>query len=83
MSQGFYILHEGLIGVVDDSGLEEISYTNALENPPTTFKSEHGWLGITDKYWATVVDPRAGQDLRRQVRRHAKRRPRRASRPTI
>ena len=31
--QGFYILHEGLIGVVDDGGLEEISYQTALENP--------------------------------------------------
>jgi YidC/Oxa1 family membrane protein insertase len=58
--QGFYILHEGLIGVVDDNGLEEISYKKALEKPPVTFKSQHGWLGITDKYWATVVIPEQG-----------------------
>ncbi|HUU66492.1 MAG TPA: membrane protein insertase YidC [Methyloceanibacter sp.] len=58
--QGFYILHEGLIGVVDD-GLEEISYKNAVEDPPATFKSENGWLGITDKYWATVVIPERGK----------------------
>ena len=54
--QGFYILHEGLIGVVDD-GLQEISYSSALEEKPATFKSENGWLGITDKYWATAVVP--------------------------
>jgi YidC/Oxa1 family membrane protein insertase len=54
--QGFYILHEGLIGVVDD-GLEEISYSSALEDPPATFKSKNGWLGITDKYWATAIVP--------------------------
>ena len=55
--QGFYILHEGLIGVVDD-GLEEISYKKALEaEKPATFKSTNGWLGITDKYWATTVIP--------------------------
>ena len=61
--QGFFILHEGLIGVVDDSGLEEISYSKALENPPLTSKSQHGWLGITDKYWATVVIPEQGKDF--------------------
>ncbi len=59
--QGFYILHEGLIGVVDDGGLEEISYKKAIANPPATFKSQHGWLGITDKYWATVVIPEQGK----------------------
>ncbi|MGZ8400389.1 MAG: membrane protein insertase YidC [Methyloceanibacter sp.] len=59
--QGFYILHEGLIGVVDDGGLEEISYAHALENPPAIFRSQHGWLGITDKYWAAVVIPEQGK----------------------
>jgi YidC/Oxa1 family membrane protein insertase len=49
-------LHEGLIGVVDD-GLQEISYSSALEDQPETFKSENGWLGITDKYWATAMVP--------------------------
>ncbi len=60
--QGFYILHEGLIGVVDD-GLQEISYANAIEDPAATFKSENGWLGITDKYWATVVIPERGKSF--------------------
>ncbi len=58
--QGFYILHEGLIGVVDD-GLEEISYSSAIDDAPATFKSMNGWLGITDKYWATVVVPEQGK----------------------
>jgi YidC/Oxa1 family membrane protein insertase len=61
--QGFYILHEGLIGVIDESGLEEIGYSTALENPPATFKSQSGWLGITDKYWATVVIPEQGKEF--------------------
>ncbi|MEM9591259.1 MAG: membrane protein insertase YidC [Pseudomonadota bacterium] len=55
-TQGFYILHEGLIGVVDD-GLEEISYSSALDDQPQKFKSTSGWLGITDKYWATAIVP--------------------------
>jgi YidC/Oxa1 family membrane protein insertase len=62
--QGFYILHEGLIGVVDDGGLEEISYSKALENPPAVVTSQHGWLGITDKYWAAVVIPEQGKGFK-------------------
>jgi YidC/Oxa1 family membrane protein insertase len=58
--EGFFILHEGLIGVLNDS-LQEISYSSAMEDPPTTFRSESGWLGITDKYWATVVIPEQGK----------------------
>lgn len=59
---GFYILHEGLIGVVDD-GLEEISYATALDDPAAKFESGSGWLGITDKYWATVVIPEQGKSF--------------------
>jgi YidC/Oxa1 family membrane protein insertase len=59
--QGFYILHEGLIGVVDGS-LEQVTYKKALDNPQgAAFKGDHGWLGITDKYWATVVVPEQGK----------------------
>ena len=58
--QGFYILHEGLIGVVDGS-LEEIGYHKALENPATQLKATSGWLGITDKYWAAAVVPAQGK----------------------
>ena len=60
--QGFFILHEGLVGVVDGS-LEEIAYQTATENPPTTFKTKSGWLGITDKYWASTVIPEQGKSF--------------------
>ncbi len=62
-TKSYYILHEGLIGVVDD-GLEEISYKKAVDKPPATFKSNEGWLGITDKYWATVVIPEQGKPFK-------------------
>jgi YidC/Oxa1 family membrane protein insertase len=59
--QGFYILHEGLIGVVNE-GLEEITYAKALKaSQPVQVDSNNGWLGITDKYWATVVIPEQGK----------------------
>ncbi len=54
---GYRILHEGLIGVVGDEGLQEIKYKDALDAGTSTFKATSGWLGITDKYWATALVP--------------------------
>ncbi|MDE1568665.1 membrane protein insertase YidC [Aquabacter sediminis] len=54
---GFYILHEGLIGVLGDAGLQEVTYAKMEDNQPRTFKATGGWLGITDKYWAATVIP--------------------------
>ena len=56
--QSFYILHEGLVGVLGDDGLQEIDYEDAVEDRQTLFKNvTGGWLGITDKYWASVIVP--------------------------
>ncbi len=54
---GLYILHEGLIGVMGDQGLQEIKYKDALDKKSVTFKDKSGWLGITDKYWAAALIP--------------------------
>ncbi|WP_062206642.1 membrane protein insertase YidC [Aureimonas sp. AU12] len=56
-----YVLFEGLLGVFGDEGLQEVKY-HAIEedgrvSPP---KVSTGWLGITDKYWATALVPAAG-----------------------
>ena len=57
-TQGWYILHEGLIGVLGDDGLQEISYGDLDdENEISQAKVDRGWLGITDKYWATALIP--------------------------
>ena len=70
---GYAVLHEGLIGVLGGEGLKEITYdelakeaaTNQKEKKPaqgirafTNVKS--GWLGITDKYWASALIPPQG-----------------------
>jgi YidC/Oxa1 family membrane protein insertase len=57
--QGFYILHEGLIGVVGEQGLQELNYADVVkDNGAKTFeKVTGGWLGFTDKYWATTLIP--------------------------
>ena len=53
-----YVLHEGLIGVTGEEGLEEISYSTIEEDKQIKpGKSKDGWLGITDKYWAVALVP--------------------------
>ena len=53
-----WILHEGLIGVIGAQGEQRSKYANALEEPPRTFEpATGGWLGFTDKYWASTVIP--------------------------
>jgi len=54
---GYYILHEGLIGVLGESGLQEYTYKNIAEKKTVNFDVTNGWLGITDKYWAAVLLP--------------------------
>lgn len=53
-----YVLHEGLIGVTGTEGLTEYKYS-AIEKDKQVKpgKSNDGWLGITDKYWAAVLVP--------------------------
>ncbi|KAB2866118.1 MAG: membrane protein insertase YidC, partial [Bauldia sp.] len=59
---GFYILHEGLIGVTGTEGLQEIDYSDLAEKRQIVpGKSNDGWLGITDKYWAVALVPSAAQ----------------------
>jgi len=54
---GYYILHEGLIGVMGDQGLQEVTYAKMEEKKLLTFKVTDAWLGITDKYWAATLLP--------------------------
>jgi YidC/Oxa1 family membrane protein insertase len=58
LTQGTYILHEGLIGVLGEQGLTEVDYSELKESgalKPDAVKG--GWLGITDKYWAAALIP--------------------------
>jgi YidC/Oxa1 family membrane protein insertase len=54
---GYYILHEGLIGYLGDQGLQEYTYKKIDEAKAVNFKVTNGWLGITDKYWASALLP--------------------------
>ncbi|NVO15412.1 MAG: membrane protein insertase YidC [Rhodoplanes sp.] len=54
---GYYILHEGLIGVLGDQGLQEITYKAMEDKKLIPFKVTNAWFGITDKYWAATLLP--------------------------
>ncbi len=53
-----YVLHEGLIGVMGQDGLQESKYSKVEDNKDISFKNvTGGWVGITDKYWAAALVP--------------------------
>jgi YidC/Oxa1 family membrane protein insertase len=54
---GYYILHEGLVGYLGDQGLQEYGYKKIDDDRVKNFKVTNGWLGITDKYWASALLP--------------------------
>jgi YidC/Oxa1 family membrane protein insertase len=57
-----YVLHEGLIGVTGEEGLQEIKYATIEDDKAVVpGKSTDGWLGITDKYWALALVPSGKQ----------------------
>ena len=61
---GYYILHEGLIGVLGDQSLQEYTYKKIDEKKDVAFDVTNGWLGITDKYWAAALLPETNAHLK-------------------
>jgi YidC/Oxa1 family membrane protein insertase len=62
-TEGIFVLHEGLIGAVGDQGLDEVDYGDVEDEVGGRLAKEpadKGWLGITDKYWATALIPGTG-----------------------
>ena len=57
---GYAVLYEGMLGVIGDGGVQEIEY-DAIEKEDRrrrkTLQGTGGWIGFTDKYWATTVIP--------------------------
>ncbi len=60
---GYYILHEGMLGVLG-ARLQEQTYDKAKSEAPKhangaslEMASTGGWAGITDKYWLTALIP--------------------------
>ncbi len=53
---GFYILHEGLLGVFNET-LQEEDYDDLVDAGTINVESTGGWIGITDKYWLVALVP--------------------------
>jgi YidC/Oxa1 family membrane protein insertase len=56
-TQGYYILHEGLIGVMGDQGEQTETYKSIAEKKEAHWDVINAWLGFTDKYWAAALLP--------------------------
>ncbi|MGJ3264029.1 MAG: membrane protein insertase YidC [Salinarimonas sp.] len=62
---GYFVIHEGFIGVLGEEGLQEWGYDDVVEadalRAGVTGEAWRdvagGWVGITDKYWATAIVP--------------------------
>lgn len=65
-TSGIYILHEGALGVFDET-LREEDYDDLkdADNGKTTITPETagGWIGFTDKYWLAALLPDQNQSL--------------------
>jgi len=59
LTSGYAVLHEGMVGVVGDSGVQELTYDSIEKETAAqkALKGTGGWLGFTDKYWAAAVIP--------------------------
>ncbi|WP_207457041.1 membrane protein insertase YidC [Azospirillum sp. SYSU D00513] len=55
-TEGFYILHEGPLGVFDGK-LQERGYADVKEEREIKNQTTGGWIGITDKYWLVSLVP--------------------------
>ena len=53
---GYYIMHEGPIGVLDGA-LSEVKYKDISEKKLIEKSTTGGWIGITDKYWLVTLVP--------------------------
>jgi YidC/Oxa1 family membrane protein insertase len=69
-TQGYYVLHEGLVGALGDQGLQEYTYDKIGKEGPIAGANTRGkawsgvtggFVGITDKYWAAAAIPDQAQ----------------------
>jgi YidC/Oxa1 family membrane protein insertase len=57
-----YVLHEGLLGYVSSAKLQEWTYAKIEDAKEVKLeKAAEGWVGITDKYWASALIPSTKQ----------------------
>ena len=70
-TQGMWILHEGLLGVFDNT-LKEWTYSELQDDNQAGFdydsEEQGGWAGITDKYWLSAIMPQQSETVKFSMR---------------
>jgi YidC/Oxa1 family membrane protein insertase len=59
----FFIQHEGPHGVLGSNNLISKKYTDLQNDQQVRLDNTTGWLGFSDKYWATAALPKAGTPI--------------------
>ena len=63
--QNFFIQHEGPLGVLGANNLVSKKYSDIANDKRLDWTSDTGgWVGITDKYWATAILSEPGAPLK-------------------
>jgi YidC/Oxa1 family membrane protein insertase len=63
VTQKFWVLHEGYVGVFNGALNDPNFDTLAKNNDTQKFDSRGGWVGITDKYWMAAAIPPQSEDI--------------------
>lgn len=62
--QNFFVQHEGPLGVLGANNLVSKKYSDVVNDKQLDWTSATGgWVGITDKYWATAILSEPGAPL--------------------
>ncbi len=62
--QNFFVQHEGPLGVLGSNNLVSKKYSDVVNDKQIDWTSATGgWVGITDKYWATAILSEPGSPL--------------------
>jgi YidC/Oxa1 family membrane protein insertase len=67
-TSGYWILHEGLIGVMGDQGEQQFTYKAMEDKKLQQFSVANAWMGITDKYWAAALLPETTAHVQAEFR---------------
>jgi YidC/Oxa1 family membrane protein insertase len=64
--QNFFVQHEGPVGVLGSNNQISKKYTDLQGDKQIRLDNTSGWLGFTDKYWATAVIAEPGTQINAQ-----------------
>jgi YidC/Oxa1 family membrane protein insertase len=64
--QNFFVQHEGPVGVLGSNNQISKKYSDMQGDKQIRLDNTTGWLGFTDKYWATAVIANPGTQINAQ-----------------